>query len=63
MQVSIARLPYRLEESFRYDAVNGTDSLAGIPSIVVPPVEPLTLYVTRSGGIRSRRPSARDATP
>ena len=43
VQVSIARLPYRLEESFRYDAVNGTDSLAGMPPIVVPPVVPLTL--------------------
>ncbi len=43
VQVSIARLPYRLEESFRYDAVNGVDSLAGMPPIVVPPPLPLTL--------------------
>ncbi|MBL0940898.1 MAG: hypothetical protein IBJ03_18545 [Gemmatimonadaceae bacterium] len=43
IQISFARLPYRLEESFRYDAVNGTDSLAGMPPIVVPPVVPLTM--------------------
>jgi hypothetical protein len=36
VQLSLARLPYRLEERFRYDAVNGTDSLAGTPPIVVP---------------------------
>ncbi|MCE2953887.1 MAG: hypothetical protein ACK6DR_04245 [Gemmatimonas sp.] len=43
VQVSVARLPYRLEESFRYDAVNGADSLAGMPPIIVPPEEPLTV--------------------
>jgi hypothetical protein len=43
IQVSVATMPYRLEESFRYDAVNGTDSLAGMPPIVVPPPEPLTV--------------------
>lgn len=43
VQISMARLPYRLEESFRYHAVNGTDSLAGMPPIVVPPPLPLTV--------------------
>lgn len=43
VQISMARLPYRLEESFRYNAVNGTDSLAGMPPIVVPTPLPLTV--------------------
>ncbi|QJR37622.1 hypothetical protein [Gemmatimonas groenlandica] len=48
VQVSMARLPYRLEESFRYNAVNGTDSLAGMPPIVVPTPLPLTVANQRA---------------
>lgn len=62
VQVSIARLPYRLEESFRYDAVNGIDSLAGLPPIVVPPVEPLTLRnAERRDSIQAVQRARRDS--
>jgi len=62
VQVSLARLPYKLEESFRYDAVNGTDSLAGMPSIVVPPAEPLTVRnKTRRDSIEQARRARRDS--
>ncbi|HUF30826.1 MAG TPA: ShlB/FhaC/HecB family hemolysin secretion/activation protein [Gemmatimonadaceae bacterium] len=61
-QVSVMRVPFRLEQNFRYASVNGIDTLPAFPIVAGTPLADSVALDDSLGRVRHRRIETDDAT-